>query len=57
MLLSYLTGSYIQSISVFLWLIMPCRDKQFGNKRKYFFIRQSVIITGGALCLLSAALK
>jgi hypothetical protein len=35
-----------QSVAVAIWLIIPCKDKQFGNGRKYYWMRQSVFIAG-----------
>lgn len=50
--IAYFTESYIQSIAIAIWLIIPCRDKQFGNGNKYYWIRQTIFAIGTIVSLL-----
>jgi hypothetical protein len=45
-MLAYLLHSWLQGIGVAMWLIIPCSDKQFGNGKKYYWMRQSIFIIG-----------
>lgn len=46
MITAVLMNSIIPAIVTAVWLIIPCRDKQFGNGKKYYWVRQSVFIAG-----------
>lgn len=49
--LAYMTDSPLQAIGIGLWLIIPCKDKQFGNGKKYYWIRQTVFGLGTVICV------
>ena len=40
------------ALSVFVWIFIPCRDKQFGNGKKYYWVRQTVFALGTLVTLL-----
>lgn len=44
--------SWIPSLGVAVWLIFPCKDRKFGNGRKYFWMRQTVFSIGTVAVLL-----
>jgi hypothetical protein len=39
---------------VLWWLWIPCRDRQFGKGRPFFYVRQTVIVAGALLVALAA---
>ena len=43
---AYYMHSWAQGIAVVIWLISPRRDKQFGNGKKYYWMRQMIFIVG-----------
>lgn len=47
---AYLFNSPFQAIAIILILVIPCRDKYYGNGRKYFWVRQVALLFGAVLC-------
>lgn len=43
---AWLLHSPYQAIAVAVWIIIPCKDKQFGNGKKYYWMRQTIFIAG-----------
>lgn len=42
---------FINSLAVFMWLFIPCADKNFGNKARLFYVRQTVFVVGGIMVI------
>jgi len=45
-ILAYTEHSVLPTFFISMWLVFPCRDKQFGYGRKFFWLRQTTIIIG-----------
>lgn len=39
------------------WLVIPCNDSQFGNGRKFYWIRQAIISASVVACALIILIK
>lgn len=39
------------SLPIFMWLFIPCSDKNFGNRGKFYFIRQTIFLIGGIMVI------
>jgi hypothetical protein len=48
---AYFAETPILAMSVGIWLFIPCKDRQFGNGKKYYWIRQTVFGLGTILCV------
>lgn len=48
---AYVIDSPQQAIAIGIWLVLPCKDKQFGNGKKYYWIRQTIFGLGTVICV------
>lgn len=49
---SWVFNAPIMAIGVAFWLIIPCKDKHFGNGRKYYLIRQLLFSVGTIITII-----